>query len=125
LESQFGALFGINEFDPPFNIEIVDLSTVEAALPPGVGRIADNIYSYGANDYYSMFVVTTDGVIAIDPVSTEHAEGFLEAIQGVTDQSVKYLLYSHDHWDSSSGGKVFEDAGVTSMAHIDAYRAMD
>ena len=88
-------------------------------------EIAENIYSYvGANEYYSMFIVTTDGVIAIESVSTPHSEGLLQAIQSVTSQPVKFMLHSHDHWDHSSGGQVFKDAGATTIAHIEAFDAM-
>jgi len=94
-------------------------------LPDNVAEITENIYSYvGDDEYYSMFVVTTDGVIAIESVSTSHSEGLLEAIREVTDQPVKYMLHSHDHWDSASGGQVFKDAGATTVAHTEAVKSM-
>jgi hypothetical protein len=39
-----------------------------------VWKVADNVYRYGdANfGYYSMFIVTDDGVIVIDPMSVTH-----------------------------------------------------
>ena len=61
-----------------------------------------------------MFVVTTDGVIAIEPVNAKHAEGMVAAIKSVTDQPIRYLLHSHNHWDHSAGGKAFRDAGAKS-----------
>ena len=62
--------------------------------------VADGVYSYAPGDnYISMFVVTSDGVIAVEPANTQHAEGLLEAIASVTDQPVRYLLHSHNHWD--------------------------
>ncbi len=53
-------------------------------------KVADNVYSYGnpASPYFSMFVVTDDGVIAIEPVNTSHSQGLVEAIQSVTDQPI-------------------------------------
>jgi glyoxylase-like metal-dependent hydrolase (beta-lactamase superfamily II) len=89
-------------------------------------EVADGVYSYAPADHYaSMFVVTSDGVIAIEPVSTKHAAGLLEAIKSVTDQPIRYLLHSHNHWDHSGGGQVFRDAGAKIMAHREAYDWME
>ena len=71
-----------------------------------------------------MFVVTSEGVIAIESVNTEHATGLLQAIRKVTDQPVKYMLHSHNHWDHASGGQIFKDAGATTLAHIEAFEWM-
>ena len=91
-------------------------------LPDDTARIADGVYSYGpGGDYISMFVVTDEGVIAFESVSSEHSTGFLQAIQEVTDEPVRFLLHSHNHWDHASGGQVFKDAGATLVAHVEAY----
>ena len=100
-------------------------AVVAQSLPEHTAMIADGVYSYGpGNGYISMFVVTGEGVIAIESVSTEHAKGFLQAISQVTDQPVKYLLHSHNHWDHASGGQVFRDAGATILAHTEAVEWM-
>ena len=116
LITMFTLLFGVGGW----------IVTVNAAqLPTHTAKIADGVYSYGpGNGYFSMFVVTTDGVIAVESVNTDHATGLLKAIRGVTDQPVKYLLHSHNHWDHSSGGQVFKDAGAITLAHADAYAWM-
>jgi len=86
---------------------------------------ADGVYKYSPGDgYESMFVVTDDGVIAIEPVNTKHAKGMLKAIKGVTDQPVRFLLISHNHWDHASGGQVFRDAGAKIVVHTEAYEWM-
>lgn len=89
-------------------------------------EVADGVYSYGdpALRYISMFVVTEDGVIAIEPVSTAHSQGLVEAIRSVTDQPIRYLLHSHNHWDHSRGGQVFRDEGATIIAHVEAVEWM-
>ena len=101
-------------------------TTVNAqTLPDHTVEIANGVYSYGPGDqYYSMFVVTDEGVIALESVNTGHATGLLAAIRGVTDQPVKYLLHSHNHWDHASGGQVFKDAGAKILAHAEAYEWM-
>ncbi len=88
-------------------------------------EIANGVYSYGPGDeYFSMFVVTDEGVVAIESINTEHATGLLAAIRGVTDQPVKNMLHCHNHWDHASGGQVFKDAGATTVAHAEAYAWM-
>ena len=83
-----------------------------------VVEVADGVYAFDPQDgYNSMFVVTDDGVIAIESVNSGHAAGLLEAIKGVTDQPVRFLLNSHNHWDHASGGSVFRAAGATIIGH--------
>ncbi len=90
-----------------------------------VWKAADGVYSYHPGDgYHSMFVVTDEGVIAIEPVSIEHSQGLLKAIRSVTEKPVRYLLHSHNHWDHSKGGQVFRDKGAKIVAHVEAYEWM-
>lgn len=90
-----------------------------------VWKAADGVYKYGPGDgYYSMFVVTDEGVIAIEPVNTKHSQGLLKAIRSVTEKPVRYLLHSHNHWDHANGGQVFRDQGAKIVAHVEAYEWM-
>jgi len=90
-----------------------------------VWKAADGVYRYGPGDgYYSMFVVTDEGVIAIEPVNIKHSQGLLKAIRSVTEKPVRYLLHSHNHWDHSKGGQVFRDQGAKIVAHEEAYEWM-
>jgi glyoxylase-like metal-dependent hydrolase (beta-lactamase superfamily II) len=94
------------------------------ALPDHTAKIAEGVYSYGPGAYFSMFVVTSEGVIAIESVNTQHSMGLLQAIRAVTDQPVNLMVHSHNHWDHASGGQVFSDAGATILAHDEAYEWM-
>jgi glyoxylase-like metal-dependent hydrolase (beta-lactamase superfamily II) len=67
-----------------------------------------------------MFVVTKDGVIATDPVAYGRPTGgqtYVDEIKKVTDKPIKYLVYSHHHYDHIAGGKAFKDAGARVIAH--------
>ena len=80
----------------------------------------DNVYIFRNGNHQSMFIVTSDGVIATDPVAYGRPTGgqtYLDEIRKVTDKPVKYLLYSHHHFDHIAGGKAFKDAGATVVAH--------
>lgn len=96
---------------------------VNAAVAEGqTWKVADGVYKYGDPNlgYFSMFVVTDEGVIVIEPVNTAHSKDMLKAIKKVTDKPIRYLLHSHNHWDHSKGGKVFRDQGAKIVAHAEA-----
>ena len=70
-----------------------------------------------------MFIVTPKGVIATDPIGRYRPEAvtaYLAEIKKVTDQPVKYLIYSHAHFDHIAGGKPFKDQGAIIIAHKNA-----
>ena len=80
----------------------------------------ENVYVFRYGGHQSMFVVTKDGVIATDPISygrPEAAVTYIEEIRKVSDKPIKYLIYSHHHYDHIAGGKPFKDAGAKIVAH--------
>lgn len=84
-------------------------------------EIAPGVYSFGGgNGYHSMFLVTDDGVAVFETVNTAHSNKIVEAIRRVTDQPIRYAFHSHNHWDHSGGGKVFQDLGAQTVMHAQA-----
>jgi len=80
----------------------------------------DNVYIFRYQNHQAMFVVTPAGVIATDPISygrPQAAKTYLDEIRKITKAPIKYLIYSHHHYDHIAGGKVFKDAGATIVAH--------
>lgn len=80
----------------------------------------EGVYIFRYGNVQSMFVVTSDGVIATDPISYARPEAskvYIEEIRKVTQQPIKYLIYSHHHYDHIAGGKPFKDAGAKIIAH--------
>jgi glyoxylase-like metal-dependent hydrolase (beta-lactamase superfamily II) len=89
------------------------------ALPADVQQFAEDTYAFVSGGYISLFIVTDDGVIATDPSSQggpERAEAYREAIASITEQPVRYLIYSHDHADHATGGEVFANT-ATFISH--------
>jgi glyoxylase-like metal-dependent hydrolase (beta-lactamase superfamily II) len=83
----------------------------------------DNVYIFRYQNSQAMFVVTRDGVIATDPIGYGRPQAvttYLDEIKKVTQQPIKYLIYSHHHYDHIAGGKPFKDAGATIIAHKNA-----
>jgi glyoxylase-like metal-dependent hydrolase (beta-lactamase superfamily II) len=80
----------------------------------------DNVYVFRYGNHQAMFVVTKAGVIATDPISygrPQAATTYIDEIKKVTNQPIKYLIYSHHHFDHIAGGKPFKEAGATIVAH--------
>jgi glyoxylase-like metal-dependent hydrolase (beta-lactamase superfamily II) len=81
---------------------------------------ADNVYIFRNGNHQAMFVVTPEGVIATDPVGYGRPTGgqtYVDEIRKITQAPIRYLIYSHHHFDHIAGGKAFKDAGATVIAH--------
>ena len=90
-------------------------------VPPGIApteleQLADDLYAFRYGPYRSLFMVTSEGVIATDPISPEAAVEYRAAIASVTNLPVKFVVYSHAHWDHARGGQIFKDEGATFVA---------
>jgi len=79
-------------------------------------RLADGLYAFRQGAYRSLFLVSDEGVIITDPVSTVFAKAFREEIAKVTNRPVRYVVYSHSHWDRIGGGRIFKDEGARFVA---------
>jgi len=80
-------------------------------------EVAPGIFSFGSFSARSLFIVTNAGVIVTDPVSSENASDMRQAISKVSNLPVKFVIYSHQHWDHVLGGKIFKDEGATFISH--------
>lgn len=80
----------------------------------------EGVYIFRNVNHQAMFIVTNDGVIVTDPVAYGRPNGgqqYLDEIRKVTDKPIRYVIYSHHHFDHIAGGQVFKDAGATFIAH--------
>ena len=93
-----------------------------AAPPPtATTKVTDNVYIFRYVGHQSMFIVTPAGVIATDPISLRRpAKPYIDAIQAVTKAPIKYVIYSHSHFDHTAGGQPFKDLGATFIAQRNA-----
>ena len=92
------------------------------AMPPvATTKVAENVYIFRYVGHQSMFVVTPAGVIATDPISLRRpAKPYIDAIRAVTKAPIKYVIYSHSHFDHTAGGQAFKDLGATFIAQRNA-----
>src|SRR3954469_19009177 len=80
----------------------------------------DNVYVFRYQGHQSIFIVTPEGVIATDPIGLfrpQAVKTYIEEIQKVTKAPIKYVIYSHHHYDHIAGGKPFKDLGARFVAH--------
>jgi glyoxylase-like metal-dependent hydrolase (beta-lactamase superfamily II) len=101
---------------------LVALLFASAASPAAQGakahEIGNGVYSFTMGEgNHSMFVVGDDSVAVFETFSSGHSEALLAAIRGVTHKPVEYAFQSHNHWDHSSGGQVFQKAGAQTVMH--------
>ncbi|WP_150272466.1 alkyl sulfatase dimerization domain-containing protein [Paenibacillus tepidiphilus] len=90
-------------------------------------QLAEGYYSgvnFGLGN--SGFVITDEGVAVIDStVSPAGAEAVLAEIRKLTDLPVKYLIYTHGHFDHVGGAAVFKREGATVIGHRNVRQRFD
>lgn len=90
------------------------------APPFETRKVTDTAYIFRYAGHQSLFVVTPDGVIATDPIGylrPAAVQTYIAEIRKVTAAPVKYVVYSHHHYDHIAGGKPFKDLGAAFVAH--------
>lgn len=99
-------------------VEVAQAQGLLQGIPNSeVEEIRDGLYSFRYQGYRNIFIVSDEGVIATDPMNREAAQAYRAAIAEITDRPVKYVVYSHSHWDHVSGGRIFRDEGAEFVAH--------
>ncbi|MCO7223046.1 MBL fold metallo-hydrolase [Pleionea sp. CnH1-48] len=84
---------------------------------PIVKRIDEGIYQYFHQFYNSLIIIGSEGVIVTDPSGAERASVMREEIRKLTNKPVIKVIYSHDHYDHTRGGQIFQKEGAEFIAH--------
>ena len=84
-----------------------------------ITKLADDVYLFRHQFHQAIFVTTTAGVIVTDPISAEAAAWLKVEIKKLTDQPVRYVVYSHHHSDHITGGSLVADQ-ATFVSHAAA-----
>ena len=89
-----------------------------------ITKIAGEIYRVRNNNHFSVFAVTSAGIIATYPINAAAATWLKDELKKRwPDKVIKFVVYSHDHADHISGGEVWADT-ATVVAHDNAKDAI-
>jgi glyoxylase-like metal-dependent hydrolase (beta-lactamase superfamily II) len=95
-----------------------------AAPAYSITRITGDLYRGNAGGLHDIFLVTPDGIILADPISTAFATWLKAQLAERFRVPVRYVVYSHGHYDHTEGGGVFA-ATARFVAHQNMAQAMD
>lgn len=84
-----------------------------------VTAVTDNLYRFQNNAHVSVFLLTEEGAVLVDPINADAAYWIRDHIKREFGRDVTTVIYSHDHADHTSGGEVFADT-ATFIAHKNA-----
>ena len=82
-----------------------------------IEKISPYLYTYRYTFYRNFFLIGEDGIILTDPLTVEAAKILDTELRKISDKPIKYVAYSHSHWDHISGGQIFKDQGAEFVAH--------
>ncbi len=85
------------------------LSAQQSRPDDEITKLADDVYLFRHKFHQSIFITTPEGVIVTDPISSDAATWLKVEIRKLTDQPVRYVIYSHHHNDHITGGSIFAE----------------
>ena len=95
-------------------------AAIGPTIPPEKGylveEIRDGLYWVTDGSYNTMFLVTDEGVVAVDAPPSIGAN-YLKAISEVTDKPITYVIYSHSHLDHIGAAASIFPENATYISH--------
>jgi len=86
-------------------------------------ELAKDVYFFSNGVYNTMFIVTAEGVILVDPIR-DAGPLIKKAMQEVTTFPIKILIYSHPHLDHIGDASLFAEEGVKVIAHKETQKLL-
>jgi glyoxylase-like metal-dependent hydrolase (beta-lactamase superfamily II) len=101
-----------------------DDNTTEFTFRNSIEHITGELYRASNGAWHSIFLVTEEGIILADPLNTAFAEWLKVELDERFKVPVRYVIYSHSHFDHAAGAGVFA-ATATIVAHERVLLNMD
>jgi glyoxylase-like metal-dependent hydrolase (beta-lactamase superfamily II) len=86
--------------------------------------LTGDLYRARNGNWYAVFLVTRDGIILGDPINPAFATWLKDEFGKRFTVPVRYVVYSHSHFDHAAGGAVFADT-ARFVGHENMLRNMD
>jgi len=87
-------------------------------VPQKLAQLAPDVHVAHGYDFSDFaFVITADGIVAIDAASTpEHAAAALRDLRAITSLPITHVIVTHAHWDHLGGLDILTADGATVIA---------
>ena len=105
----------------PISAFTQDFDNVQITTIP----VRDNIYVLQGSGGNIGVSIGDDGVMIVDDQFAPLTDKITSAIAELTDQSVKFVVNSHFHYDHTDGNENFGRAGAYIVAHDNSRRRME
>lgn len=89
-----------------------------------ITQVKDNLYLFRNNTHLAAFLVTSEGIIATDPINGEAATWLRQEVRERFGKDIRIVIYSHSDRDHVAGGEVYQ-GDATIIAHENAVRAIE
>jgi len=84
----------------------------QSAPSRSITQINGGVYRATNNFHGTVFLVTSEGIVLADPLTMDFAVWLKNELDMRFDVPVRYVIYSHHHWDHATGGSVFADTAT-------------
>jgi glyoxylase-like metal-dependent hydrolase (beta-lactamase superfamily II) len=88
-------------------------------------NVKGDLWRAGDGTWFMGVLVTPDGILLVDTMNVEFAKWLKRQLaERFPGKAVKYVIYSHTHWDHVEGSNVFADT-ATFIAQENALKNLD
>lgn len=98
-----------------FNTGLTGQALAQDQIERSISHVGGGLYVVKAvlvANYYTVFLVTDEGIIVADPINKDIAAWLKAELKERFNLPVKYLIYSHSDLDHATGGEVFADTAI-------------
>jgi glyoxylase-like metal-dependent hydrolase (beta-lactamase superfamily II) len=89
-------------------------------------QIRGDLYRASNGNWWTLIYVTPDGILLVDTINADYARWLkAELARRFPGKPVRYIVYSHSHWDHAGGADVFADSHPHIVAQERAATNMD